>query len=662
MTLVPGGRILESAMRQFTVVTSILIQVAAVATVAPVALAQFPTYRSIIVLADTQNIIRERDPEFAAMINWIVRNKHSENIDAVLHLGDLIAAGGNVSTAFAQGDCGPGYPARENSQCKGCTDRIECVEACDADTPGCVAQCPSDPESKQVKKPGCFFIGDICAGCQRSVEAIKSQWAFFNSAWSALRDPSDPIPYMFAMGNHENVGSPTNDEIKDSAAGNADVLGYGDYYGASHWQAPEFQDLFDRPGNDNPARDRGFEYLGSFVEQVDIGIPSLWDRVLSQAWRFRLGESPGPQMWINVVGHGPSRNTIGETPAIDWAQAVIRCESTANLDVPCNPNDPAILLSHRQLIHHTSAAGTELWEQIIHEQPAIYKGRVLMAMQGHLAPQNHLKAVGLGTPPAQGMRTLNFIFNQQDVRKEDPDALPHPILRNERRWWMAAIRVHLTGSGIRDIEVVRINPVASNPLDELRITKTFPGTFYKRDWDLDSVNNWDDLCPYHLSVSGGPDRDNDGWGDSCDSCPDVPDVTQKDFDRDGIGDACDTDLDEDSLLNELDPCPYHANTLPLPDGNNDPKTGPNGDANRDLIPNECQCADVNQDGAITAIDVSGMAMCAVGNLTPEHDLADFDGDQVCTGLDLSGTARIVSGDIPAHEARCLARPEGGPVQ
>ncbi|MEM7248600.1 MAG: M1 family aminopeptidase [Acidobacteriota bacterium] len=53
------------------------------------------------------------------------------------------------------------------------------------------------------------------------------------------------------------------------------------------------------------------------------------------------------------------------------------------------------------------------------------------------------------------------------------------------------------------------------------------------------------------------DRDDDGWPDEVDPCPDVPDPDQTDSDRDGVPDACqdDLDFDEDGVVNELDCAP-----------------------------------------------------------------------------------------------------------
>jgi len=63
-------------------------------------------------------------------------------------------------------------------------------------------------------------------------------------------------------------------------------------------------------------------------------------------------------------------------------------------------------------------------------------------------------------------------------------------------------------------------------------------------------------CP---GTPGGPDTDEDGFGDACDNCPLEANFDQADADRDGLGDRCDPDDDNDGIADEADNCPFTAN-------------------------------------------------------------------------------------------------------
>ena len=101
------------------------------------------------------------------------------------------------------------------------------------------------------------------------------------------------------------------------------------------------------------------------------------------------------------------------------------------------------------------------------------------------------------------------------------------------------------------------------------------------------------------------------------------------------------DCDGDGLANEFDTCPFFFDPDQL-------------DTNDDGIGDECQCGDVNGDGAISGPDIGGMAVCANGStvLTCDSTIADADGDGAITALDIAGVVAVTNGDAETSELDC----------
>lgn len=59
-------------------------------------------------------------------------------------------------------------------------------------------------------------------------------------------------------------------------------------------------------------------------------------------------------------------------------------------------------------------------------------------------------------------------------------------------------------------------------------------------------------------------RDDDGYQDTKDNCPEVPNSSQLDSDNDGIGDECDDDDDNDGIPDILPPGPDNCRLVPNP--------------------------------------------------------------------------------------------------
>uniref|UniRef100_A0A674AZ85 Thrombospondin-2-like n=1 Tax=Salmo trutta TaxID=8032 RepID=A0A674AZ85_SALTR len=82
------------------------------------------------------------------------------------------------------------------------------------------------------------------------------------------------------------------------------------------------------------------------------------------------------------------------------------------------------------------------------------------------------------------------------------------------------------------------------------------------DIDGDEIPNEQDNCPYVYN-NDQKDTDMDRVGDQCDNCPLLHNPDQvADTDNDLVGDQCDNnqDIDEDGHQNNLDNCPYVANS------------------------------------------------------------------------------------------------------
>jgi hypothetical protein len=90
------------------------------------------------------------------------------------------------------------------------------------------------------------------------------------------------------------------------------------------------------------------------------------------------------------------------------------------------------------------------------------------------------------------------------------------------------------------------------------IANTDLGDTYQHadDYDDDGIEDPSDNCPRIMNTDQ-IDRDGDGIGDSCDNCLSVWNVNQENTDGDELGDFCDDDIDNDTLLNYEDDCPYH---------------------------------------------------------------------------------------------------------
>lgn len=122
---------------------------------------------------------------------------------------------------------------------------------------------------------------------------------------------------------------------------------------------------------------------------------------------------------------------------------------------------------------------------------------------------------------------------------------------------------------------------------------------------------------------------------------------------------CSTDADCPDQVDPSDPlkqcltsgdlCPFIVEFNPYDDTNDDTR----GD--------DCQCGDANGDGAITGLDIGGMALCANGVGFCDASLIDADGDQASTATDIGGIVAAVTGTISTLDLECQQSGAGVPI-
>ena len=249
-------------------------------------------YRTVVIFGDTQTATGG-DPvqyaDFTAQIDWVIANKYTENIDFILHVGDIIDLGSFLpvpASCSGQPNVGLGY----------CLSQPICTPA----PAGCYAADDG--------------VGGIdCVSCSFPLDYVPVQWQSFTSQWSRLEpNPAagwSGIPYAIVRGNHDNVGTDVPSEFE--------VAGYNQYYSGASMESLEARFA---------GGDRVYQHLETYPSEDRDG----------HAWRFSLGSRP-----VLVVGPSYTGGVGTSQTQIDWVIDVFGRH--ANL--------PGILLIHDMMQH-----------------------------------------------------------------------------------------------------------------------------------------------------------------------------------------------------------------------------------------------------------------------------------------------------------------------
>ncbi len=213
------------------------------------------------------------------------------------------------------------------------------------------------------------------------------------------------------------------------------------------------------------------------------------------------------------------------------------------------------------------------------------------------------------------------------------------------------------GDGINNLEDNCI--VIANP-QQWDKDKDGLGNECDDDIDGDGVSNLDEEAEgtlvwnefSFLGQSLEKDRDQDGFANEADNCPDILNQGQWDNDKDGLGNECDDDIDGDGYPNQYEidagSLAWDANSVPQHNAllDDDYDTIVNGtdncpnisnpgqwDKDKDGIGNECD-NDIDGDGASNKVEIDlGTSPWDPDSRPRDYDLLDNDFDNIVNGLD-----------------------------
>jgi parallel beta-helix repeat protein len=166
------------------------------------------------------------------------------------------------------------------------------------------------------------------------------------------------------------------------------------------------------------------------------------------------------------------------------------------------------------------------------------------------------------------------------------------------------------------------------------------------DSDQDGLGDACDSCPNLPNADQQEDSDGDRLGDICDNCPQTPNRDQIDTDNDDLGDACDPDDDNDTVKDENDNCPRLKNP-----GQEDD----DGDGVGDKCDNCPLAYNPNQDDfdwADTNDGVGDACDNCIAHFNPDQSDLDGDGDGDVCDVDADGDGWLFPSYLPKYRDNC----------
>ena len=508
-------KLIQRATTARTLEHSLLVALVAIG-LAPVAYAQVP-YRTVVIFGDTQSLVEHNNADYArfrTMVEWVADNVDEENIDFVLHVGDIIQTGSN------------------------------CVES-------------------------------LCSP-DRAVE-IETEWARFNDAWQVLDNAVPPIPYAIVRGNHDNKGSiagPTpgfSDHFgRNRFAGTEALVATCDEATPPIVVPSDGPD--EGPGDSPPAppclNDVGHVWRFQLGPESILvaGLPDEADKGI-QGWfkQILLANPTTPAILLSHQELEPDPDVqLEPDPDGDWLWSTF-VEDEGNP----TPFTPQVFLTamghfHRDEKNILEIGGYRVLQVELDYGPAhgTLQAASIALLRFYFDPlaADQVSGANLFPDGTGGFQVggTSLALTPLSLRNDvDHDGVLDP---NDNCLAVSnADQNDIDTDGFGD--ACDVCELIQNP-DQADADNDRIGDECDPDIDGDGVGNAEDICPLDVDA-GQVDTNQDGVGDACDPdgdgvptaldvCSDVFNPEQRDDDQDGYGNLCDWDLNQSCRVREDD--------------------------------------------------------------------------------------------------------------